>query len=131
MLSIHAPLTRGTRSLIGERELRLLPRDAVVVNTARGPILDLGALERCLRDGHLAGAGLDVVPEEPPREPVPPLLRAYRAGEGWLRGRLVVTPHIAFHTPEAWDDIRRKGAETMRDVLVEGKRTNVIPPEAD
>lgn len=131
MLSIHAPLTRGTRSLIGERELRLLPRDAVVVNTARGPILDLDALERCLRDGHLAGAGLDVVPEEPPREPVPPLLRAYRAGEGWLRGRLVVTPHIAFHTPEAWDDIRRKGAETMRDVLVEGKRTNVIPPEAD
>jgi phosphoglycerate dehydrogenase-like enzyme len=131
VLSIHAPLTRGTRSLIGERELRLLPRDAVVVNTARGPILDLDALERCLRDGHLAGAGLDVVPEEPPREPVPPLLRAYRAGEGWLRGRLVVTPHIAFHTPEAWDDIRRKGAETMRDVLVEGKRTNVIPPEAD
>jgi C-terminal binding protein len=131
VLSIHAPLTRGTRGLIGERELRLLPRDAVVVNTARGPILDLDALERCLRDGHLAGAGLDVVPEEPPREPVPPLLRAYRAGEGWLRGRLVVTPHIAFHTPEAWDDIRRKGAETMRDVLVEGKRTNVIPPEAD
>ena len=131
MLSIHAPLTRGTRSLIGERELGLLPRDAVVVNTARGPILDLDALERCLRDGHLAGAGLDVVPEEPPREPVPPLLRAYRAGEGWLRGRLVVTPHIAFHTPEAWDDIRLKGAETMRDVLVEGKRTNVIPPEAD
>ncbi len=131
VLSIHAPLTRGTRGLIGERELRLLPRDAVVVNTARGPILDLDALERCLRDGHLAGAGLDVVPEEPPREPLPPLLRAYRAREPWLAGLLVITPHIAFHTPEAWDDIRTKSAETMRDVLVEGLRTNVIPPEAD
>ena len=131
VLSIHAPLTRGTRNLIGERELRLLPRNAVVVNTARGPILDIDALERCLRDGHLAGAGLDVVPEEPPREPLPNLLRAYRAREDWTIGRVVVTPHIAFHTPEAWDDIRLKSAETMRDVLVEGLRTNVIPLESD
>jgi phosphoglycerate dehydrogenase-like enzyme len=59
------------------------------------------------------------------------VLRAYRAREEWLAGRLVITPHIAFHTPEAWEDIRRKSAETMRDVLVEGKRTNVIPPEGD
>ena len=131
VLSLHAPLTRATRGLIGERELRLLPKDAVVVNTARGPILDLDALERCLRDGHIAGAGLDVLPEEPPGEPLPSLLRAYRAREEWLAGRLVITPHIAFHSPEAWDDIRRKGVETMRDVLVEGLRTNVIPPEGD
>jgi len=46
-------------------------------------------------------------------------------------GRLVITPHVAFHTPEAWDDIRLKGAETMRDVLLEGKRSNVIIPEAE
>jgi phosphoglycerate dehydrogenase-like enzyme len=131
VLSIHCPLTRGTRGLIGEKELRQLPRNAVVVNTARGPILDIDALERCLRDGHIAGAGLDVIPEEPPKDPVPNLLRAYRAQEDWLRGRLVITPHIALHTPEAWDDIRLKGIETMRDVLVEGRRTNVIPPESD
>ena len=131
VLSIHAPLTRATRGLIGERELRLLPKDAVVVNTARGPILDIDALERCLRDGHLAGAGLDVIPEEPPKDPVPSLLRAYRAQEDWLRGRLVITPHIAFHTPEAWDDIRVKSLETMRAVLVDGRDTNVIPPESD
>ena len=55
------------------------------------------------------------------------MLAAYRAREAWLRGRLVITPHSAFHTPEAWQDIRRKSAETMRDVLVEGLVTNVIP----
>ena len=131
VLSIHCPLTRHTKGLIGERELRLLPKNAVVINTARGPILDIDALERVLRDGHVAAAGLDVIPVEPPVEPIPALLRAYRDQEEWLTGRLIICPHIAFHTPEAWDDIRLKSAETMRDVLVDGLTTNVIPPESD
>jgi len=130
-LSIHAPLTPSTRGLVGESLLRRMPRGAVVVNTARGPILDLDGLMAALRDDHLAGAALDVVPVEPPVEPVHPLMAAYRAREPWLAGRLIVTPHSAFHTPEAWDDIRRKSAETMRDVLVDGLRTNVIPPTSD
>ena len=131
VLSIHCPLTRHTKGLIGERELRLLPKNAVVINTARGPILDIDALERVLRDGHVAAAGLDVIPVEPPVEPIPALLRAYRDQEEWLTGRLIICPHIAFHTPEAWDDIRLKSAETMRDVLVDGLTTKVIPPESD
>jgi C-terminal binding protein len=130
VLSIHCPLTRHTRGLVGRDQLALLPENAVVVNTARGPILDLDALEEGLRSGRIAGAGLDVLPVEPP-VPEPPLLQAYRAGEDWLRGRLVILPHIAFHSPEAWDDIRLKAAETMRDVLVRGLRTNVIAPDAD
>lgn len=130
VLSLHTPLTRRTRGLIGAAELARLPEGAVVVNTARGPILDLDALEAGLRSGRIAGAGLDVLPLEPP-VPEPPLLRAYRAGEAWLRGRLVILPHIAFHSPEAWEDIRRKSAETMRDVLLRGLSTNVIPPEAE
>lgn len=131
VLSIHCPLTRTTRGLVGERELRLLPQNAVVINTARGPILDIDALEQVMKEGHIAAAGLDVIPEEPPGNTIPSLLRAYRDREEWLTGRLIICPHIAFHTPEAWDDIRLKGAETMRDVLVEGLQTNVIPPDSD
>ena len=129
VLSLHTPLTSETRGLIGARELALLPPGAVVVNTARGPVLDLDALAEALRSGHLAGAGLDVLPVEPPVEPEPALLRAYRAREDWLEGRLVVTPHVAYHSPEAWDDIRRKSAETMAAALLSNAPQNVITPE--
>ncbi len=128
VLSLHAPLTAETRGLIGARELALLPAGAVVVNTARGPVLDLDALAAALQSGHVAGAGLDVLPTEPP-EPVPDLLRAYRAREAWLEGRLVITPHSAFHSPEAWEDIRRKSAETMAAALLTNRPQNVIAPE--
>jgi C-terminal binding protein len=128
VLSVHAPLTPETRGMIGAAELALLPEGAVLINTARGPIVDIDAVEAALRGGRLAGAGLDVIPVEPPVEPVPSLLRAYRAREVWLEGRLVITPHSAYHSPQAWDDIRRKSAETMAAAL--GNRPqNVITPE--
>jgi C-terminal binding protein len=131
ILSLHVPLTRETRGMIGAGQIALLPQSAVIVNTARGPVLDLAAVEAGLRSGRLAGAGLDVIPVEPPVEPVPELLRAYRARESWLEGRLVVTPHSAFASPEAYEDIKRKSAETMRAALIDNKPHNVIPREAD
>ncbi|HEX2940620.1 MAG TPA: C-terminal binding protein [Rhodopila sp.] len=130
-LSVHTPLTRETRSLLGLKELSLLPKGAVVVNTARGPIIDIDALATLLKNGHLAGVGLDVVPVEPPVEPVPELIRAYRAREDWTLGRLIITPHSAFYTPHAWDDIRTKSAETMRAALLGPRPQNVIPPDAE
>jgi phosphoglycerate dehydrogenase-like enzyme len=130
-LSVHTPLTRETRGLLGLKELSLLPKGAIVVNTARGPIVDIDALATLLKNGHLAGVGLDVVPVEPPVEPVPELMRAYRAREAWTLGRLIITPHSAFYSPQAWDDIRSKSAETMRAALLGPRAQNVIPPESD
>lgn len=128
-LSIHAPLTPETRGMLGRAQLALLPKEAVVVNDARGPILDLDALAELMREGHIAGAGLDVLPVEPPVEPVPELLRAYRAREEWLEGRLVITPHSAWLTPHSWEDTRRKSAETMRAALLTNRPQNVITPD--
>ena len=130
-LSVHTPLTRETRGLLGLEQLSLLPKGAVVVNTARGPIIDIDALATLLKSGHLAGVGLDVVPVEPPVDPIPELMRAYRAREEWTLGRLIITPHSAFYTPQAWDDIRSKSAETMRAALLGPKAQNVILPEMD
>jgi C-terminal binding protein len=129
-LSVHTPLTPETRGMLGMKELSLLPKGAVVVNTARGPIVDIDALAVLLKSGHLSGVGIDVVPVEPPADPVPELMRAYRAREPWTIGRLVITPHSAFYTPEAWDDIRTKGAETMAAALLGPKPQNVIPPDS-
>ncbi len=131
VLSLHAPLTRTTHGLIGARELALLPRGAVVVNTARGPILDVDAAAEALRSGHLAGLGLDVLPVEPPEPEAPLLLRAWRAREPWCEGRVIITPHSAFWTPEADHDIRVKSAETMRAALLTNRPQNVISPEMD
>ena len=128
-LSIHAPLTRETRGLIGYDQLALLPKGAVVVNTARGPIIDVDALLAGLRSGHIAAAGLDVLPVEPPVDPIPEILRAYREREPGLEGRLVITPHAAWFTPESEADTRRKSAETMRAALLTNRPQNVITPE--
>jgi phosphoglycerate dehydrogenase-like enzyme len=128
-LSVHTPLTPETRGMLGHAELALLRKGAVVVNTARGPIIDLDALLSLLRDGHIAAAGLDVLPVEPPVEPIPELLRAYRAREPGLEGRLVVTPHAAWFTPESEHDTRVKSAETMRAALLTNRPQNVITPD--
>ncbi len=128
VLSIHVPLTPGTAGMVDRAALALLPPGAVVVNTARGPVLDVDALADALREGRIAGAGLDVLPVEPPVEPLPELLRAYRAREPWLEGRLIITPHSAYLTPEAHWDIRVKSAETMRAALMTNQPQNVIAP---
>ena len=128
VLSVHVPLTRGTAGMLGAAQLAALPAGAVVVNTARGPVMDYGALLAALRSGHVAAAGLDVMPVEPPTGPVHPLLQAYRDREPGLEGRLIVTPHSGYWSPEADRDIRIKSAETMAAAL--GNRPqNVIAPE--
>jgi phosphoglycerate dehydrogenase-like enzyme len=128
-LSVHTPLTPETRGMLGHAQLSLLRPGAVVVNTARGPIIDLDALLTLLRSGQIAAAGLDVLPVEPPVEPIPELLRAYRAHEPRLEGRLVVTPHAAWFTPESEHDTRVKSAETMRAALLTNRPQNVITPD--
>ncbi len=128
-LSIHTPLTRETRGLIGRDQLALLSKGAVVINTARGPVIDVDALLALLRSGHIAGAGLDVLPVEPPVDPIPDILRAYREHEPGLEGRLIITPHAAWFTPESEQDTRRKSAETMRAALLTNRPQNVITPD--
>lgn len=131
VLSVHCPATRHTRRIVSSALLDRLPAGAVLVNTARGEVVDTDAVHDALKSGRLAGAGLDVLEKEPVPDPAPRLIQAYRNREDWLVGRLVVTPHSAFYSPQSFDDIRRNSAQTMRDVLIDGLQTNVITPEME
>lgn len=111
-VSLHTPLTEETHHLIDAAALRHMQPHAVLVTTARGPVVDLDALYEALRDDRLAGAGVDVFPTEPP-DPNHPLIAAYRAREPWIAGRLLLSPHAAFFSQAAQLDLRRKGMETL------------------
>ncbi|MEN3203396.1 MAG: phosphoglycerate dehydrogenase [Atribacterota bacterium] len=89
-ISLHVPLTPETRHLVNEKLLNLMKKSAFLINTARGELVDEEALFRFLKEGRIAGAGLDVLSFEPPFES--PLLTL---------PNVIVTPHVAAHTKEA------------------------------
>ncbi len=116
VLSLHAPLTEASRGMIGAAELALLGPEAILVNTARGGLVDEPALAAALREGRLLGAALDVRPTEPP-------------GPGHaLEGvpNLILTPHMAAATTVARGATARVAATHLLDVLV----GRPLPPDA-
>lgn len=118
VVSLHLPLTDASRHLIGARELGLMKRNALLINTARGGLVDEAALAAALLDGRIGGAGFDVLSQEPPL-PDNPLLR--------LRlPNFILTPHVAWASGGAM--------QTLADMLVDnieawaaGRPTNVVP----
>ncbi len=93
VLSIHCPLTDATRNLIDDRALRLMKPDAIIINTARGGIVNEADLAQALNEGRLGGAGIDVLSEEPPRRGNPLL--------DCRHPNLIITPHNAWGSREA------------------------------
>lgn len=126
IVSVHTPLTEETRHMIDARALAAMRPQAILVNTARGAIIDIDALHDALKQGTIAGAALDVLPVEPPPDPLPPLIRAYADREGWLAGRLVLSPHAAWGSPESAEDVRRKSVETLVAHLRDGELRNCV-----
>ena len=106
IISLHSPLTDETRGMIGAEELESMKPEAILVNTSRGPLVDLDALVTALRDGQIAGAGLDVFDVEPldPKrvEGVP---------------NLTLTPHMAYYSEQALEESQRKAATQVIKVL--------------
>lgn len=115
VVSVHAPLTAETRHMLDASRLRLMKKTAYLVNTARGPIVEHAALERALGEGWIAGAGLDVLENEPDG------LDLYTRFPNCL-----VTPHSAFYSRESIIEMRRSSAGIVRDALLHGRFRNVV-----
>jgi D-3-phosphoglycerate dehydrogenase len=116
VLSLHMPLTPDTKGLIGAEQLAKLPDGALIVNTARGPLVDLDALDAALVEGRIGGAALDVFPSEPP-----PFDHAL-----FTRDNVLVTPHLAASTEEAQDRAGEQVAEQVVAALVGGVVTSAV-----
>ena len=101
-VSLHVPLSHATQGLVGARELRLMKPTAVLINTARGPVVDEAALVRALRDGEIGGAGIDVFEHEPPVD-----------SALFALDDVVLTPHVAGMTTEATAGARRLAAASI------------------
>ena len=121
ILSLHVPLDDSTRNLIGPRELSLMKREAIVVNTCRGPVIDENALYDALKADRIAGAGLDVMVEEPPK-PDHPLLSL---------PNVTLTPHSAGPTWENWTARFRNGFDNIQRVAAGRAPLWVIPELAE
>ena len=126
IVSIHTPLTEETRHMIDGAAMAAMPDHAILVNTARGAVIDIDALHDALKAGSIAGAALDVLPAEPPPDPLPPLVQAYVDRADWLAGRLVLTPHAAWGSPESARDVRRLSMETLVAHLRDGELRNCV-----
>jgi D-3-phosphoglycerate dehydrogenase / 2-oxoglutarate reductase len=120
IVSLHVPETPATHGMIGEAELRTMKRGAYLINNSRGTVVDLDALSRAVREGHLAGAALDVFPLEPSSN-------AERF-QSPLQGleNVILTPHIGGSTEQAQDRIGREVARKMIDYLESGSTMGAV-----
>ncbi len=116
VVSTHCPLSDETRHMIDAAAIANMPQGSYVVNTARGGVVHAAAVVEALAAGHLAGAGIDVLEQEPPPED-DPVLVAWRDPDHPAHHRLILNPHMAFYSEEGLMDIRLKSAEACRRAL--------------
>jgi glycerate dehydrogenase len=120
VVTLHAPLNEETRGLIGARELELMKPSALLINTARGLLVDEAALAEALLSGRIAGAGVDVLSNEPPREGNP-LLELNLPN-------LIVTPHVAWASKGAMQSLADQLIDNI-EAFVRGEPKNIVTGE--
>ena len=116
VVSMHAPYNKGTHYMIGKREFELMKSTAYLVNTSRGKLIDSNALFNAVKAGQIAGAGLDVLEQEPPAMDNPLL----------SLDNIYITPHIAFYSEDSIKRLREATIKSVVDVLEGGVPRSVV-----
>lgn len=125
VVSLHCPLTEETCHLIDAAAMAAMPQGSYLVNTSRGGVVDCTALPDALATGHLAGAGIDVLEQEPPAADNP-LLAAWRDPRHPAHHRLILNPHLAWYCEDGRTEMRRKSAQTCHRALLGEPLRNVV-----
>lgn len=115
VLSVHVPLRKETEGLVGEKMIRTLKPGAIIINTARGKVIDEEALIRALEDGHLSAAGLDVFPNEP--EVNPRLLEF---------PQVTLLPHMGTENQDSQRKMEVRALTNLRDFLKTGQGKDLV-----
>ncbi|HEY9577130.1 MAG TPA: C-terminal binding protein [Pseudobacillus sp.] len=119
ILSLHVPLTPGTKNIISYKQLKMLPKGAFVVNTSRGGVINEEDLYRAITEGHIGGAGLDVLLNEPPKAD-DPLLNT---------DKVYITPHSAYISEEAIVELKTKTSQNAIDGVTGKSIANLLNPQ--
>ncbi len=117
-ISVHVPMMPETKNLFGAEVFGQMKSDALLINTARGPLVDVDALAKALDAGEIAGAALDVMPVEPPPADSPLI----------GRDNVILTPHTGFYSVDALDELQTKAARGVADVLTGKKPSYPVNP---
>jgi len=125
ILSLHCPLTDETRHMIDAAAIAKMPTGSYLVNTARGAVLDSSAIPDAIASGRLAGAGIDVLPHEPPDKD-DPLIAAWRDPGHPAHHRVIINPHSAFYTEQGLMDLRTKSSYACLQAILGRPIPNVV-----
>ncbi len=117
-VSLHVALSDSTRHLIGAEELAAMKSTAILINTARGALVDENALLHALQEGSIAGAGLDVFSQEPLNQKSHPLKALYSMEN------VILMPHLTFYTKEAMDRLEAETLERCKEII-EGRPVTI------
>ena len=125
VVSAHCPLTSETKHLLNRDTIAKMRPGSFLVNTSRGGVVDVLAVLDAITSGHLRGAGIDVLETEPP-SPDHPLIKAWRDPQHPAHDRIIINPHAAFYSEEGLIDMRVKGSQNCRRVLLGQPPFNVV-----
>lgn len=125
VVSVHAAATPRTKNMLNAAAFAASKAGQIVINTARGSIIDLDALADAIKSGRVGGAGLDVLSREPP-DTAHPLIAAWRNEDDWIRGRVILTPHGGFYSPSSMEELRLKSVRHVIDYVRLGRLTTCV-----
>ncbi len=123
VVSVHTPLNPETTRIVGAPQLARMQPHAILVNTARGKCVDAGAVAEALKNGKIGGAGLDVLPDEPPGTK-DAIIQLWQQEDPPVN--LILTPHNAFYTEQSREEMRIKAALEVRRILLGEKPRNPV-----